>query len=87
MVFGRHGPSKIDRSASHVRMHIDAAWKHNHARGVDRAAALNRVGDAALGDADVFDDAIQTVRGIVNFSARNPQHVGKFGSSLYLALK
>ena len=75
MVFGRHRPSEVDRTTGNVRVNIDTARKYNHPRCVDHAATVDRrYKVAAIVDAKIFDDAVDSVRRIVNFSARDSKH-------------
>ncbi len=72
---GDHGPGEIEGGPGHVRVDIDAAGKDDHPRGVDGPAAvdISTGNDAAIGDANVLDFAIDAVRGVVNFAALDAQ--------------
>ncbi len=60
----------------HVRVNIDAARKDDHAGRVNRSTAKNVGDDAAVVDADVFDDAVDVVGGVVDFAAGDAKHAG-----------
>ena len=55
--------AKLRAAAGDVRVNVDAAGEDDHARGVDRAAAVDVGDDPAVGDADVLDLAVDAVGG------------------------
>src|SRR4029079_1191348 len=72
MVFGRHRASEIDCAAGHVGVHVNAAGKDDHHRGIDRPAAVQGSSESTrIVDEEVFDFAIDAVGRVVDFSARN----------------
>ncbi len=74
VVLRDHRAGKVERGPRDMRMHIDAAGKHHHARRVDGATALNVGDDAAVVDANVLNDAVDVVGWVVDFSASDSQH-------------
>jgi hypothetical protein len=74
LVLGREGAGEVERAAGDVRVDIDAAGEDDHAGGVDDASAVNVGNDLAVVDADVLDDAVDIVRGIVDFAAFDSKH-------------
>ena len=73
-VFRRQPAGEVERGAGDVRVDVDAAGKDDHPGRVDRAPAFDVGDDAAVGDADVLDDAVDAVRRIVDLAAGNPKH-------------
>ena len=75
LVLGDQPAREVERAAGHVRVHVHAAGKNHHAGRVDGARLPSASGDdAAVGDADVLDDAVDAVGRIVDSSARYPEH-------------
>ena len=60
---------EIEGGAGDVGVDVHAAGEDDHAGRVDGAAAFDVGDDAAIGDADVLDDAVDVVGGIVDFAA------------------
>ena len=65
---------EVERGAGDVRVDVHAAGEDDHAGRVDGAAALDVGDDAAVGDADVLDHAVDAVGGVVDLAAGDPQH-------------
>jgi hypothetical protein len=80
MIFRRHGASEIDGRAGDVGVNVHAARENDHAGRVDRASTINVGDDATVGNANVLDNAVDVVRGIVDFSACYPKHEGTASS-------
>ena len=57
-----------------MRVNIDAARENDHPGRIDRATTHHVGNDAAIVDADVFDDAIDVVGGIIDFAAFDAKH-------------
>ena len=74
VVLRRHRAGEVERPAGDVRVNVDAAGEDDHPRGVDGAAALDVGDDAAVVDAEVLDDAVDAVGGVVDFSAGDSKH-------------
>ena len=69
---------EVERAAGDVRVDIDAAGKDDHAGRVDRAAAVDRRRRSCrIVDAEVLDDAVDAVGGVVDFSAGDSKHVSR----------
>ncbi len=77
--------AKLRAPAGDMRVNIDAAGKDDQARGVDDAAAVDVSNDLAVVDAEVLDDAVDVVGGIVDFAAGDAKHEGSLVRRLPLA--
>jgi hypothetical protein len=77
LLLGNQPAREVERAAGHVRVHVDSAWKNNHAARVEDALAFDVPGirdNPAAVDADVLDDAVDAVARIVDRTAGNPEH-------------
>ena len=73
---GRIEAIGVGLSAGEDAQIIDAAGKYHEPRGVDRPAVGDVGHHAAIRDTDVFDDAVNAVRRIVNSTTSNSKHNG-----------
>ncbi len=74
MIFRGHSPGEVQRGAGNVGVDVNPAWQNNHACRVDCGSAVYPRNNAAIGDADLLKLSVDAVCGIVDFSARYPQH-------------
>ena len=74
VVLRDHGAGEVEGGPGDVGVDIHPAGEDDHARGVDGAAALDVGDDAAVADADVLDDAVDAVGGVVDFAAGDAKH-------------
>ena len=74
VIFGNKAAREVERAAGDVRVDIDAAGEDDHAGGVNDATAIDVGNDLAVVDADVLDDAVDIVGGIVDFAAGDAKH-------------
>jgi len=74
VLLGQKAPGKVHGGPGNVRVDINAAGHHHHAGGVDGSTPRGNVGhDAAIGDADVANVAVDAVRWIVDGAAGYPE--------------
>ena len=77
LIFGNQAAGEIQGATGDVRVDIDPAGKHEHAARINNLVArLGRmiVNDAAAGDADVLDRAVDAVGGIVDLAVCDSDH-------------
>ena len=75
VVLRDHGPGEVEGGAGDVRVNVHAAGEDDHAGRVDGAAALHVGDDAAIGDTNILDLAVDVVRGVVDLAALDAKHL------------
>ena len=78
LILGHQPAREVERATGNVRVDVHAAGHHDHARRVDHAGARREIGvgdDAAIGDAQIFDDAVDAVRRIVDRATGDAKRV------------
>src|SRR5437667_7650841 len=75
---------EVEGPAGNVGVDVDPAGKNDHAARIDCRTAVGSSDDAAISDADVFDDAVDPVGRIVDPSARYPEHRGPARTAVIL---
>src|SRR5262249_19031256 len=66
VIFGDQGAGEVERRAGDGGVDVDPAGKHNQAGRVDGPPALDGLDDASTANADVANDAIDAVGGVVD---------------------
>ena len=81
VVLGGHRAGKVDRTAGHMRMHIDSARHYDHPGRVNRASLARCLAEAARSiNVQIFNLSIDVVGRIVNFATGDSQHKTRVGS-------
>ena len=77
LVLGNEPAREVEGAAGDVRVDVDTAGEHDHAARIDGAIVLRTLrvsDDTAIGDADVFDDAVDAVGRVVDCPAADSKH-------------